>query len=98
MAQTFEDDIDLPMDKNGCYFIDRDPQQFEFALKYIRNDRLFFPKDIDEHLKDLYEFEIQHWGLSNGLVKSQSLCFNLKNKVDELLKSPPDIDPMSVRA
>lgn len=26
------------------------------------------------------------------------MCFNLKNKVEDLLKSPPEIDPNSVRA
>ena len=46
----------------------------------------------------MFEFEIKYWGLSNGLVKPQSLCFNLKNKVDDLLKSPPEIDPNCVRA
>lgn len=55
--------------KNDFYFIDRDPQIFQYVISFLRNDKLpIFMASSDEIL--FYE-ELEYWGINLKIKKSQ---------------------------
>lgn len=50
-------------DKNGRYFIDRDPDVFTAILSYYRNDILACPPQVN---LEVFEAELRFWGLNSS--------------------------------
>ena len=44
-------------------FLDRDPKIFDMMLNYLRNDRKYVPKKVDDESIRLFELELKHWGV-----------------------------------
>lgn len=56
LASLFEkDDVDLPRDSDGRYFIDRDGVLFRYVLDYLRNEKLLLPDGFTEKGRLLFE-------------------------------------------
>lgn len=56
LASLFKtDDVDLPRDREGRYFIDRDGVLFRYILDYIRNKKLLLPDHFKEKERLKYE-------------------------------------------
>mmetsp|Transcript_36008 Transcript_36008/g.55313 ORF Transcript_36008/g.55313 Transcript_36008/m.55313 type:complete len:96 (+) Transcript_36008:428-715(+) len=43
--------------------LDRDPKSFEAMVNYLRNKRLEYPKFEDYAEKELFNKELDHWGI-----------------------------------
>ena len=49
---------------NGVIFLDRDPEAFRLMLIYLRNRRQSMPKLTDKFQQQIFEDEINFWGLN----------------------------------
>ena len=47
-------------------FLDRDPKTFEMMLNYLRHERKYIPKKVDEESIRLFELELKHWGVASA--------------------------------
>ena len=63
-------------------FIDRDPDCFQEALKFLRNGRKFWPKTTDQIIQDGIDSEIRHWGLHVGWEKCKALATSVVHAID----------------
>lgn len=62
LGAMFSGNLPSSVDKDGCYFIDRDGEIFRYILQFLRSDELSLPKDFKEFnlLKreiDFYQIE-----------------------------------------
>ena len=57
-------------------------------LNYLRNDRKYHPKKVDEESIRLFELELKHWGVASAdYFKSK-----LPQELIDLLESEPEIE------
>ena len=72
LGQMFSGRHDLPKDKNGAYFIDRDPRPFLVGLNFLRSPTKYNTVAImDKELKMLVEIEADLFGLKEEMLLSQ---------------------------
>jgi len=62
LGAMFAGNLPSAVDKDGCYFIDRDGEIFRYILQFLRSDELSLPKDFKEfsllkHEIDFYQIE-----------------------------------------
>lgn len=78
----------------GPIYVDRDPEIFNYVLKYLRSDRKFIPKNVTQDVSSQIEFEIKYWGLDKGLARIDTLT-NVDDikKIEDILATVPKIDP-----
>eukprot|EP00088_Acartia_fossae_P010274 TRINITY_DN15108_c0_g1_i4.p1 TRINITY_DN15108_c0_g1~~TRINITY_DN15108_c0_g1_i4.p1 ORF type:complete len:107 (-),score=16.31 TRINITY_DN15108_c0_g1_i4:224-544(-) len=53
----------LPMQKDGSFFIDRDPETFKIILNYLRSGRL--NSQISKMVREDLKIEAQYFGLKD---------------------------------
>lgn len=90
LEKTFSGSFDLKtIDEH--VFLERDSKVFDMMLNYLRYDRNYVPKNVDDETKRLFEMEIQHWGVQS----EQYIKDRLPKVLVDLLASEPDFDPKS---
>ena len=47
-------------------FLDRDPKIFDMLLNYLRFERNYSPKEVDNETKRLFDMELKHWGVASA--------------------------------
>lgn len=53
------------MDQENRIFLDRDPDAFNFVIKYLRSNGEYTTDDVDPSQKKLSSLELKFWGLEN---------------------------------
>jgi hypothetical protein len=68
LGQMFSGRHDLPKDKNGAYFIDRDPRPFLVILNFLRSPTEYKTAAIvDNELRMLVEIEAKFFGVKDEM-------------------------------
>jgi len=94
LGTIFSGNKDYIVDKDGCYFIDRDGEIFRYVLQYLRTDEWSLPKEFkDFHLlaneTDFFQIQplIQTLSISKQEMKEMEMiviCYRLEdNPIDE---------------
>ena len=68
LGQMFSGRHDLPKDKNGAYFIDRNPRPFLVILDFLRSPTEYKAEDIEgKELRMLVEIEAKFFGVKEAM-------------------------------
>lgn len=56
------------------FLIDRDPDQFNLILQYLRSGRTALPKNLNQQQNKSFWDELRYWGLKSNMSTEQTLA------------------------
>ena len=76
-AEFLNDEVNLPVDRDDYYFIDRSGESFQYILEYLRSGQLIQPED--DLLKNIlyeelayYKIPLKQGSANNSMIRSKS--------------------------
>ena len=85
--------------ENKSVYLDRDFRTFEYMINYLRNGREVYPQFESKAEQDLFEKEIEYWGIKtfNEDFEERQLKSKLSPQLLEMMNSEPEKACMSAR-
>lgn len=82
----------LKIDQNDVIYLDRDFKAFDTMVKYLRSERQAYPKFKSSIEKDLFEKELDFWGVRtfNDNLEEKRLRAKLPKDLISFLDQSPD--------
>ncbi len=82
----------LKIDQHDVIYLDRDFKAFDTMVKYLRSERLVYPKFERSIDKEHFEKELDFWGVRtfNDHLEEKRLKTKLSKELIEFLQSPPE--------
>jgi hypothetical protein len=92
LQKMFSGKHNLKIDQNDVIYLDRDFKAFDTMIKYLRAERMVYPKFERSIDKDLFQKELDFWGIktNNDHVEEKRLRTKLPKDLVKFLEEPPN--------